>query len=51
MSVIIMEPIHNLLAVLCGLCFTATSMAADELITFPNAGQTGEQQEADKFAC
>ncbi|MDE0989594.1 MAG: hypothetical protein OSA83_10225, partial [Pseudomonadales bacterium] len=40
-----------LLAVLCGLCFTATSMAADELIIFPNAGQTGEQQEADKFAC
>ena len=51
MSVIIMKPIHNLLAVLCGLCFTATSMAADELIIFPNAGQTGEQQEADKFAC
>jgi hypothetical protein len=46
-----MKPIHNLLAVLCGLCFTATSMAADELIIFPNAGQTGEQQEADKFAC
>ncbi|MBT3868954.1 MAG: hypothetical protein HOF19_13650 [Gammaproteobacteria bacterium] len=51
MSIIIMKPIHNLLAVLCGLCFTATSMAADELIIFPNAGQTGEQQEADKFAC
>ena len=46
-----MKPIHNLLAVLCGLCFTATSMAADELIIFPNAGQIGEQQEADKFAC
>ena len=46
-----MKPIHNLLAVLCGLCFTATSMAADELVIFPNAGQTGEQQEADKFAC
>ena len=46
-----MKPIHNLLAVLCGLSFTATSMAADELIIFPNEGQTGEQQEADKFAC
>jgi hypothetical protein len=51
MIFMIMKPIHNLLAVLCGLCFTATSMAADELIIFPNAGQTGEQQEADKFAC
>lgn len=46
-----MKPTYNLLIVLCGLCITATSMAADELIIFPNAGQSNEQQEADKFAC
>ena len=46
-----MKPTYSLLAVICGLCITATSMASDELIIFPNAGQSGEQQEADKFAC
>ncbi len=35
---------------LCGLCMAATSMA-DELMIFPNADQSSEQQEQDKFAC
>ncbi len=35
---------------LCGLCMATISMA-DELMIFPNAGQTPEQQEQDKFAC
>ena len=38
------------LAVLCGLCIAATGMA-DELMIFPNADQTPEKQEEDKFAC
>ena len=46
-----MKPTYNLLIVLCGLCITASSMAADELIIFPNEGQSNEQLEADKFAC
>ena len=46
-----MKPTQNLLALLCGLCITASSMAADELIIFPNEGQSNEQLEADKFAC
>ena len=35
---------------LCGFCMAATSMA-DELMIFPNANQTEDQQEQDKFAC
>ncbi|MFP6804847.1 MAG: hypothetical protein VCA12_17150 [Pseudomonadales bacterium] len=46
-----MKTLHNFFAVLCGMCITTMSLAADELVIFPNAGQTGEQQEADKFAC
>jgi len=38
------------MAMLCGLCLAATSMA-DELMIFPNADQTSDQQEQDKFAC
>jgi len=41
----------RLLTVLCGACVAATSMAADELMIFPNADQTAEKQEEDKFAC
>ena len=37
--------------VLCGLCIVATSMAAEELMIFPNVDQTPEKQEQDKFAC
>ncbi len=40
----------SFVVVLCGLCMAATSMA-DELMIFPNSGQTSEQQEQDKFAC
>ena len=40
----------SIVAVLCGLCMAATSMA-DELMIFPNADQAPEQQEQDKFAC
>ena len=36
---------------LCGLCLAATSMAAEELMIFPNVDQTADQQEQDKFAC
>ncbi len=39
-----------IVAALCGLCLAATSMA-DELMIFPNADQSAEQQEQDKFAC
>ena len=39
-----------LVATLCGVCLTATSIA-DELMIFPNDDQTADQQEADKFAC
>ena len=41
---------NSLLAVLCGVCIAATSMA-QELMIFPNDNQTADQQEADKFAC
>ncbi len=41
---------NSLLAVLCGVCIAATSMA-QELMIFPNDNQTDDQQEADKFAC
>ena len=41
---------NSLLAVLCGVCMAATSMA-QELMIFPNDDQTADQQEADKFAC
>jgi hypothetical protein len=37
-------------AALCGLCMATTTMA-DELMIFPNADQSPEQQEQDKFAC
>ena len=36
---------------LCGLCMAATSMAAEELMIFPNVEQSPEQQEQDKFTC
>jgi len=36
---------------LCGMCLAATSMAAEELMIFPNDGQSSDQQEADKFSC
>lgn len=39
-----------LLIILCGLGFSASSLA-DELMVFPNDGQSAEQQEQDKFAC
>jgi hypothetical protein len=41
---------YGFLAMLCGLCLAATGVA-DELMIFPNADQTPEQQEQDKFAC
>ncbi len=41
---------RSLVAVLCGLCMAATSMA-QELMIFPNADQSAEQQEQDKFVC
>ncbi len=40
----------GLVAILCGVCMAATSMA-DELMIFPNADQSAEQQEQDKFFC
>ncbi len=40
----------SLLAMICGVCMAATSMA-DEFMIFPNADQSAEQQEEDKFAC
>jgi len=40
----------SIVAALCGLCMAATSVA-DELMIFPNADQSSEQQEQDKFAC
>ncbi len=39
------------MATLCGLCMAATSIAAEELMIFPSADQSPEQQEQDKFAC
>lgn len=46
-----MKTCHKFSAILCGMCITTLSMAANELMIFPNADQTSEQQEADKFAC
>jgi hypothetical protein len=40
----------SILTALCGLCMAVTGLA-DELMIFPNADQTSEQQEQDKFAC
>ena len=40
----------SIAAVLFGVCFCATTVAS-ELMIFPNANQTPEQQEQDKFAC
>jgi len=40
----------GLVATLCGLCVAVTSMA-QELMIFPNADQSPEQQEQDKFVC
>jgi len=37
-------------AVLCGICLSGTSVA-QELIIFPNADQTKEQQQEDEFTC
>ena len=41
----------SVVVALCGLCMAATSMAADELMIFPNVDQSPEQQEQDKFVC
>ncbi len=41
---------YQFVAALCGLCLTAAAVA-DDLMIFPNADQTPEQQEEDKFAC
>jgi len=40
----------SVVAALCGLCMAATGMA-QELMIFPNADQSAEQQEEDKFFC
>lgn len=40
----------SLVAILGAVCMAATGMA-DELMIFPNADQTPEKQEEDKFAC
>ena len=37
-------------AALCGMCLVTTSVA-DELMIFPSADQTPEQQEQDQFTC
>jgi len=41
---------RKLFVAICGLCTGAAAMA-DELMIFPNADQTADQQEQDKFAC
>jgi hypothetical protein len=41
---------YRSLMAFCGLCLVATGFA-DELMIFPNADQTPEQQEQDKYAC
>ncbi len=41
---------YSLLVVLCGLGLSTVGLA-DELMIFPNDGQSAEQQEQDKFAC
>ena len=41
----------SVLIALCGLCLAAKSMAVEELMIFPNADQSSEQQEQDKFTC
>jgi len=41
---------YRLFIALCGV-FLATTGVAQELMIFPNADQTPEQQEQDKFAC
>ena len=40
----------SLLAILCGICMAATSMA-QELMIFPNADQSADQQKQDEFTC
>ncbi len=45
-----MTNFFRLLVAMCALGIAATSMA-DELMIFPNADQSPEQQEEDKFAC
>ncbi len=40
----------SVVAALCGLCMTATSMA-QELMIFPNADQSADQQKQDEFTC
>ena len=40
----------SLMAILCGLCMAATSMA-QELMIFPNADQSADQQKQDEFTC
>jgi hypothetical protein len=41
---------YRFLLAFTGICMAATGFA-DELMIFPNADQTAEQQEQDKFAC
>lgn len=41
---------YSLLAALCGVCLSGTAQA-EELMIFPKAGQSAQQQEQDKFAC
>ena len=40
----------SLVAVLCGICLSAPS-TAQELMIFPNADQSAEQQQQDEFTC
>ena len=40
----------SFVAVLCGICLSGTSVA-QELMVFPNADQSAEQQQQDEFTC
>lgn len=40
----------SFVAILCGVCMAATSMA-QELMIFPNADQSADQQKQDEFTC
>jgi hypothetical protein len=41
---------HVLLTMICGACLTG-SVLAQELMVFPNEGQSAEQQQQDEFEC
>ncbi len=45
-----MSKILKLAVTLVGVCLAGSAMA-DELMVFPNAGQSQEQQDQDKFTC